>query len=113
MNSLITKLTDSSYRNEVTNGFGYTVNKLRIYLPRTTNPTAALNSESYSQLIAAGQAIGTDYLTDNPSRASNVLGSISQSTDGFGMLDGLHYNGTGYSSIGLSMSAYFSNYINE
>lgn len=113
VNGLITKITGSSYRNEITNGTGYTVDKLRIYLPRPTNPSGSLNAEAYSQVITAGTSVGTDFLTDNPSRVSNVLGSTSQSTDGFGMLDGLHYSNSGYSLIGIGMKDYYLPYRDE
>jgi len=106
-------LTGSVYRNQVTNGLGYTVDKLRICLPRPTNPSGSLNAEAYTQVITGGTSIGTDYLIDNPSRAGNVIGSTSQSTDGFGMLDGLHYSNSGYSLIGTGMKDYYLPYRDE
>lgn len=92
---------------------GRTVDKLRICLIRPTNPIGGLNAEAYTQLMTAITSITTDFLIDNPSRVSNVLEVVAQSTDGFGMLDGLHYNNSGYSQIGINLDDYYDDFINE
>jgi len=103
----------NTIKNQVTNGTGYTVNKLRLLFPRTTNPISSLNAEGYGLLIAAQQAMGDNYLTDNPARSVNVLGSAWQSTDGYGMLDGLHYSTSGNDSLGNAGATHYLSFINE
>jgi hypothetical protein len=97
----------NTIKNQVTNGTGYTVNKLRIFIPRITDPLASLPVEAYNQSRNGQMAIGDNYLIDNPSRSVNVLGSTWQNTDGYGMLDGLHYNHLGQDALGLIMSTYY------
>ena len=57
--------------------------------------------------------MGTDYLTDNPARSGNVLGSFSESTAALPMQDGVHYSTLGYDELGTMRFNYFEDYINE
>jgi hypothetical protein len=101
-------------KNQLTNGNGYTVNKLRLFFPQTTQGIGAgLNADSFNQVVASQVAMGTDYLTDNPSRSSNVVGSTSQSTTGFPMQDGVHYATAGYDTLGGNIATYFIPFVNE
>lgn len=103
----------NTIKNQITNTNGYTVNKLRLFFPETTQSGSTLNPESFSQVVSAQTIMGTSYLTDNPSRTVNVLGSISQSTSGLTMLDGLHYSTASYDTIGTYFTNYYIPYINE
>ena len=104
----------STVKNQITGGTGYTVNKLRLFFPETTQGIGAgLNTESFNQVVAAQIAMGTGYLTDNPSRSSNVIGSISQSTAALPMQDGVHYSTAGYDTLGNNIATYFIPFVNE
>ena len=111
INGIITYLT-STIKNQITNGTGYTVNKLRLYFPRTY-ATSTVNTEAYNQTTTAQTEMGTNFLTDNPSRSSNVLGSFSESTSDLGMQDGVHYSTAGYDGLGTKEYNYYNQYINE
>jgi hypothetical protein len=113
VNGIIDYLT-GTVKNQITNGTGYTVNKLRLYFPQTTQGIGAgLNTDSFNQTVAAQVSMGTDYLTDNPSKSSNVLGSYSETTSDLGMQDGVHYSTAGYDGLGTKEYNYFSPYVNE
>lgn len=111
INGIITNLT-STIKNQLTNGTGYTVNKLRLYFPRTY-ATTTVNTEAYGQVTTAQTEMGTNFLTDNPSRSANVLGSYSETTSDLGMQDGVHYSTSGYDGLGTKEYNYYSQYINE
>jgi hypothetical protein len=100
-----------SIKNQVTNGNGYTVNKLRLYFPQTAG--TGLNAASLAFVQAAQTDMGANYLTDNPSRAVNVLGSFSESTASIPRQDGVHYTTAGYDTLGSWEYNYFSSFINE
>jgi hypothetical protein len=113
VNGIIDYLT-LTLKNQLTNGTGYTVNKLRLYFPQTTQGIGAgLNADSFNQVVAAQIAMGTDYLTDNPSKVGKVVGSFSESTSDLPMQDGVHYSTVGYDGLGLKEKNYFNTYINE
>lgn len=101
----------NTVKNQVTNGTGYTVNKLRLYFPQTAG--TGLNAASLAFVNAAQISMGTDYLIDNPSRSVNVLGSFSESTSGLSRQDNVHYTTGSYDTLGGMEATYFSSYINE
>jgi hypothetical protein len=103
----------NTVKNEVSNGTGYTVNKMRIYIARTTSTGGSFKANSIAQVQAAQANIAANYLTDNPSKAANVLGLTIQDTDSLPMLDSLHYSTVGYDTLGGWEAAYFDDYINE
>ena len=110
INGIIVYLT-SNVRNQITAGTGYTVDKVRIYFPQTK--ATGINAEGLSQVQTAQSAMGTDFLTDNPARSGNVLGSFSESTAALPMQDGVHYSTVGYDELGTMRFNYFDDYINE
>lgn len=104
----------NTLKNQITGSTGYTVNKLRLYFPQTKQGTGSgFNTDSFNQVVAAQIAMGTGYLTDNPSRSVNVLGSFSETTNALPMQDGVHYSTAGYDTLGTMESVYFSAFINE
>lgn len=110
INGIIVYLT-STLRNQITNGTGYTVDKLRIYVPQTK--ATGINAEGLSQVQTAQSEIGANFLTDNPARSSNVLGSFSESTNALPLQDSVHYSTLGYDELGTMRFTYFEDYINE
>ena len=112
INGTIDYLT-STIKNEITNGTGYTVNKLRLFIVQTRSGGSNFKANSFAQVVAAEQSVGNDYLTDNPSRTSNVLGSFVQSTESLPMSDTIHYTTAGYDSLGQLEADYFLPFINE
>jgi len=89
------------------------VTDLRIFVYETRSGGTGFNAVSYSDVLNAEQDIGTDYLTDNPSRSSNVAGSTSHTTEGVSMSDTIHYTTSGYDIIGVYPYDYFKLYRNE
>jgi len=112
INGTIDYLT-STVKNEITNGTGYTVNKLRLFIIQTRSGGSNFKANSFAQVVAAEQAVGNDYLTDNPAKSGNVLGSIIQSTESLPMSDTIHYTTAGYDSLGQLEADYFLPFINE
>lgn len=93
---------------------GYNINKLRLYIHRITNDGApGYDMTEFNAIYAAQEDIGDDYLTDNPSYSSKVLGSTWRTTDGIDMEDAQHYSAAGQDTLGQALFAYFKNYVNE
>lgn len=103
--------TLGTLKNHVTGGTGYTVNKMRLYIAKTHS--GAFPATSYADTIAAQQDIGDNYLTDNPSYSSKVLGSTCVSTEDLALQDAAHYTTGAYDILGGRIATYYSNYINE
>jgi len=112
INGTIDYLT-GGIKNQITGGLGYSVNKLRIFIPETRSGSALYNINSYSGILAGQQSIGSSFLLDNPTRSVNVLGSTSQSTNDLNMLDTLHYSTISYDTLGQREANYFMSFINE
>ena len=112
INGTIDYLT-STIKNEITNSTGYTVNKMRLFIIQTRSGGVGFKANSFAQVVAAQQAVGNDYLTDNPSKSGNVLGSTVQSTESLPMSDTIHYTTAGYDSLGQLEADYFLPFINE
>jgi hypothetical protein len=110
INGIIVYLT-STVRNQITAGTGYTVDKLRLYFPQTK--ATGINAEGLSQVQTAQSAMGTDFLTDNPARSANVLGSFSESTNALPLQDSVHYSTLGYDELGTMRFNYYEDFINE
>jgi hypothetical protein len=66
--------------------------------------------QQYSMKI---HIIGSSFLSDNPTRAANVLGTISQSTEDLPMSDTVHYTTSSYDTLGQREANYFMQFINE
>jgi hypothetical protein len=103
--------TLGTLKNHSTGGTGYTVNKMRLYIAKTHS--GAFPATSYADTIAAQQDIGDNYLTDNPSYSSKVLGSTCVSTEDLALQDAAHYTTAAYDTLGGRIYAYFSQYVNE
>jgi hypothetical protein len=112
INGTIEYLT-GTIKNQLTGGIGYTVNKLRIYIPETRSGATSFDAISYANTLAGQQSIGSNYLLDNPQRSSNVLGTISQSTEDLNMVDTIHYTTQSYDVLGQREANYFMQFINE
>ena len=112
INGTINYLT-GTIRNQLTGGFGYTVNKLRVYIPETRSGATSFDATSYANTLAAQQSIGSNYLSENPLRSNNVLGTISQSTEDLSMVDTIHYTTQSYDVLGQREANYFMQFINE
>lgn len=110
INGVIVYLT-STIKNQVTNGTGYTVDKLRLYFPQTRT-VPGLNAEGMSQVRTAQAEMGTDFLTDNPARSGNVLGSFSESTEALPIASG-HFSTVGYDMLGDMRYNYYLPFIDE
>jgi hypothetical protein len=112
INGTIDYLT-ATVKNQITGGNGYPVNKLRIFIPETKSATNPFDATSYSQILAAQQSIGSNFLIENASRSVNVRGTISQSTEDLSMQDVLHYSTSAYDTLGQREANYFIPFINE
>jgi hypothetical protein len=112
INGTIDYLT-SSIKNQITGGSGYTVNKMRIFIPETRSGATIFDENSYNSVLAGQQRIGSSFLSDNPTRAANVLGTISQSTEDLPMSDTVHYTTSSYDTLGQREANYFMQFINE
>ena len=112
INGTIDYLT-SSIKNQITGGSGYTVNKMRIFIPETRSGATIFDENSYNSVLAGQQRIGSSFLSDNPTRAVNVLGTISQSTEDLPMADTVHYTTSSYDTLGQREANYFMQFINE
>jgi hypothetical protein len=112
INGTIDYLT-GTIKNQLTGGIGYTVNKLRIYIPETRSGATSFDATSYANTLAGQQSIGSNYLLDNPLRSSNVLGTISQTTEDLNMVDTIHYTTQSYDVLGQREANYFMQFINE
>jgi hypothetical protein len=99
-----------SLLNEATNSTGYTIDKMRLFMPQTKFD-AVWSSTSYNDVIDAQADIGNNYRTDNPTYASMVIGTHTESTDD--IPGGVHYTTAGYDTLGDRISTYFSQYVNE
>lgn len=112
INGTIDYLT-GTIRNQISGGTGYTVNKLRIFIPETRSGATLYDLGSYSAVLAAQRSIGSSYLNENPIRIGTVLGTISQTTNDLSMQDALHYTTGGYDQLGQREANYFLQYFNE
>ena len=112
INGTIDYLTNT-IKNQATNGTGYTVDKLRIFLPITKSGASSYDATSIADVQAAAVDIGANYRTDNPTYASKVIGSIAQSTDSIPAIDEIHLTTAGYDTEGTMLAAYFSPFVNE
>ena len=112
INGTIDYLT-SSIKNQITGGSGYTVNKMRIFIPETRSGTTIFDANSYNGVLAGQQRIGNSFLSDNPTRTANVLGTISQSTEDLSLRDNVHYSTSAYDTLGQREANYFMQFINE
>lgn len=99
--------------NEANGGTGYSTSKLRVFIPRT-RAGGATKATSLADTQAAQIDIGANFLTDNPTYASKVKGTSSQSTDDVALQDASHYTTAGYDTpLGTRIFDYFNLYINE
>lgn len=82
--------------------------KLRLFIFRTKNGGAGgFDPTDYANVVAAQTDIGSNYLTDNPSYSSKVLGTTSQTTDDLTLLDALHYNTSSINTMGVRAWTYY------
>jgi hypothetical protein len=92
----------------------YPINKMRIYIFRITNSGApGYDMTEFNAIYAAQEDIGDDYLTDNPSRTDDVLGSTWRTTDDLALGDAQHYNAASLDTMGQALFAYFKQYVRE
>lgn len=115
INSLIDYI-QTTLVNEEDGTAGYTVDKLRLALLRIAPSSLYDNSApSYADTRQAQEEIAANYLTDNPARSANVLGSTYMDTDGYATIasDTLHLNAASNDTLGANLAAYFDDYINE
>lgn len=93
---------------------GYTVDKLRIYIFRITDVGGfAYDPTEFAAIYAAQSDIGANYLTDNPSRTSNVKGTTWRTTDDATMGDTQHYDAAFLDTMGQEIFHYFKIYAVE
>ncbi|MBK8600090.1 MAG: hypothetical protein IPN80_05590 [Flavobacterium sp.] len=112
INGTIDYLTNN-IKNQITGGSGYTVNKMRIFIPETRSGATIFDANSYNSVLAGQQRIGSSFLSDNPARTANVLGTLSQSTEDLPMSDTVHYTTLSYDTLGQREANYFMQFINE
>jgi hypothetical protein len=103
----------NTIKNQITNGTGYTVDKLRLVFIETKSGASSANAVAYAQVLAGQQALGSSYLIDNPSRSVNVKGSISISTEDIPTTDTVHYTTAGYDTYGQRQANYLLPFVNE
>jgi hypothetical protein len=112
INGTIDYLTDT-IKNQVTGVTGYTVNKLRLWIPLTKTGGNNFDTTSITDVNNAVTDIATNFLTDNPTKVGKVLGMSTQSNEDLTMADTIHYLTSGYDTIGQRGVNYFSPFVNE
>lgn len=103
----------NTIKNQITNGTGYTVDKLRLVFIETKAGASSANATGYAQVLAGQQALGANYLTDNPSRSVNVKGSTSIPTNDIPTTDTVHFTTAGYDTYGQRQATYLIPFVNE
>lgn len=94
--------------------FGITISKMRIYIFRISDVGGfAYDVTEFPLIQTAQEEIGDNYLTDNPSYSSKVLGSTWRTTDDIDFEDAQHYSAAGQDVLGQALFAYFKQYIRE
>jgi carbohydrate esterase-like sialic acid-specific acetylesterase len=93
---------------------GITINKLRIFFWQITNVGgAAYDPTEFAAVKAAQVDLGTNYLTDNPSMSTKILGVTTRTTDDIPLLDLQHYSETGLATMAGYEVDYFKAYTKE
>lgn len=112
VNGTIDYLTNT-IKNQVTNGTGYTVNKLRLWIPLTRTGGNNFDTTSLTDLNNGVTSLTLNYLTDNPTYVGKVVGSSTQSNEDLSMVDTIHYTTSGYDTFGQREANYFIPFVNE
>lgn len=103
----------NTIKNQITNGTGYTVDKLRLVFIETKSGAISANPVGYAQVLAGQIALGSSFLIDNPSRAVNVKGSVSIPTNDIPTTDTVHFTTAGYDTYGQRQAVQLLPYVNE
>lgn len=93
---------------------GIATPKIRLFIFRTKNGgSGGYDPTDYANVVAAQQDVGSNYLTDNPTYATKVKATTSQTTDDIPLLDTQHYSTVGINTMGNRAVTYFEQYQNE
>lgn len=93
---------------------GYTIDKLRIYFWQITDVGgAAYDPTEFAAVKAAQAAFPTTYFANHPSRAANVKGIETRTTDDIPMIDTQHYDSAGLDTMGNIEFEYFKIWAEE
>jgi len=112
LNGTINHLTNTIF-NPITGTAGFTVNKLRVFIPETRSGGGGFSLQSYADVVAGQIDVKNNYLTDNPTFVGKVLGLHSESTEDLATSDTVHYTTAGYDTLGQREADYFLPFNNE
>lgn len=112
LNGTINHLTNTIF-NDITGTSGFTVNKLRVFIPETRSGGVGFSLQSYADVVAGQIDIKNNYLIDNPTFVGKVLAVHSESTEDLAMSDTIHYTTAGYDTLGQREADYFLPFNNE
>ena len=112
LNGTINHLTNT-ISNPITGTSGFTVNKLRVFIPETRSGGGGFSLQSYADVVAGQIDIKNNYLIDNPTFVGKVLAVHSESTEDLAMSDTVHYTTAGYDTLGQREADYFLPFNNE
>jgi len=112
LNGTINHLTNTIF-NPITGTSGFTVNKLRVFIPETRSGGGGFSLQSYADVVAGQIDIKNNYLTDNPTFIGKVLAVHSESTEDLATSDTVHYTTAGYDTLGQREADYFLPFNNE
>lgn len=112
LNGTVNYLTNTIF-NPITGTAGFTVNKLRVFVPETRSGGGGFSLQSYADVVAGQIDIKNNYLIDNPTFVGKVLGVHSESTEDLATSDTVHYTTVGYDTLGQREANYYLLYNNE
>lgn len=94
--------------------YGYSITKMRIFFWQISDVGGFAYDATNFPLIKAAQVdLGTNYLTDNPSRTANIKGVITRTTDDIDFEDTQHYSAAGQDMRGVLEFDYFKIWTEE
>ncbi|MBL0013643.1 MAG: hypothetical protein IPP30_07780 [Flavobacterium sp.] len=111
INGTIDYLTNS-IKNQITGGSGYTVNKMRIFIPETRSGATIFDANSYNSVLAGQQRIEVVFLAIIRKNGKCSWNTV-ESTEDLPMSDTVHYTTLSYDTLGQREANYFMQFINE